>query len=202
VAEKIVVCCRMLGRGARDYLPRARVLTQRAEALGASLVSWSALTFAFAFEPDATEEVIDFATHLAHDAGETAGAQKWACGIGQGDLEPFAPTGARSELAWGEPLVVAVTLSRIARGGEVLLHASVKAALHGLLNTLDGFGDYESAIQVTFSEDFDMASASGNVALFEVKNGSIQSTPVPVVMQKATMLRQSALALSASLAWP
>ena len=136
----------MTASGARGYLARARSLTQRAEALGAALASWSALNFAFAFEPDAIEEVIDLVTH-AHE-GDDAEAEKWAFGIAQGEVEALGETGLRGDLIWGEPLVIALTLSRVARSGEVLMHASVRAALVGLLNTKEPRAATENGIEV------------------------------------------------------
>jgi len=133
MTEKIVLCYRMSAAGARVYLPRARELMQRAEALGATLVSWAALSLAFAWDSDAIEEAI----HMVITADEDTPPEDetWACGIAQGEMEPLATSGQRDDLAWGEPLVIALALSRVAREGEVLLHASVRAALEGLLNT-------------------------------------------------------------------
>jgi hypothetical protein len=108
--------------GFSEYLPRARALTQRAEALGATLAAWSALTLAFSWDPDGAEEAIALAASLREDA--MTEEDTWACGIAQGDMQPLAHSGARADLAWGVPLVVALTLSRIARPAEVLLDAS------------------------------------------------------------------------------
>jgi len=146
MSEKIVISCRMSAAGARGYLVRARELMQRAEALGATLVSWAALSLAFAWDADAVEEAI----HLAITADEERPPEEetWACGIAQGEMEPLAPRGQRADLAWGEPLVIALALSRVARGGEVLLHASLKAALTGLLNTLEPRIASEAGIEV------------------------------------------------------
>ena len=105
-------------RGARSYLDRARALTRRAEALGAELVAWSATTVAFAWDPESVEEAITLAVSLREDAAPTE--QTWACGIAAGTMERLAAAG-RASLAWGEPLVRAVSLARIADGGEVLL---------------------------------------------------------------------------------
>lgn len=105
-------------RGARSYLDRARALTRRAEALGAELVAWSATNVAFGWDPDSVEEAITLAVSLREDAAPTE--QTWACGIAEGAMERLAPAG-RASLAWGEPLVRAVSLARIADGGEVLL---------------------------------------------------------------------------------
>ncbi|MDB4995980.1 MAG: hypothetical protein JWM74_3412, partial [Myxococcaceae bacterium] len=128
MADKIVVCCRfshegIRGASATQYLPRARALTKRAEALGATLCAWSALTMAFAWDPDGLEEAVDLVTTLtgdaaAGDASPGEPAAPWACGIAQGELEQLADTGSRADLAWGTALVVALALSRIAKYGE------------------------------------------------------------------------------------
>ncbi|WP_394839917.1 hypothetical protein LVJ94_23800 [Pendulispora rubella] len=149
MSEKIVICYRMSAVGARVYLARARELMQRAEALGATLVSWAALSLAFAWDSDAIEEAI----HLAITADEDTAPEEetWACGIAQGAMEPLAGSSSsaqRSGLAWGEPLVIALALSRTARGGEVLLHASVRAALEGLLNTQEPRLATEAGVEV------------------------------------------------------
>jgi len=146
VAEKIVICCRMSAAGARGYLTRTRALTQRAEALGASLISWGALSLSFACDPDAIEEAV----HLANTVDEDtpSDAEAWAVGVAQGDIEPLAESGRHADLSWGEPLVIALTLARIARKGEVLLHASVKAALEGLLNTLEPRVGNDAGVEV------------------------------------------------------
>ncbi len=145
MADKIVVCCRfshegIRGANASHYLTRARALTTRAEALGATLCAWSALTMAFAWDPDGLEEAVDLVTTLTGDAGDASPGEPptpWACGIAQGELEPLADTGSRADLAWGTALVIALALSRIAKYGEVLVHGSLAAVANGTLNTLD-----------------------------------------------------------------
>jgi hypothetical protein len=147
VAEKIIVCCRFSHEGIRvasHYLPRARALTTRAEALGATLCAWSALTMAFAWDPDGIEEAIDLATTLTGGAGDPGPGERstsWACGIAQGEMEQLAEKGSRADLAWGMSLVVALALSRIAKYGEVLLHGSLTAVANGTVNTLDARSD-------------------------------------------------------------
>ena len=45
--------------------------------------------------------------------------------------------------------------------------ASSLATRTGALNKLDGFGTYETAINVTFTEPVDLASLAGNVLVFQ-----------------------------------
>ncbi len=114
---------------AGGYLERARALTQKAEALGANLAAWSAVTLAFSWEPEAVEEAVTLATEAAKDSAE--GREPWACGVAQGTMEELAPHGERAQLAWGTPLVHAVALARVAERGEVLIDASVEGLRSG-----------------------------------------------------------------------
>lgn len=64
--------------------------------------------------------------------------------------------------------------------------ATSTATRVGVLNKLDGFGTYEPAINVTFTEPVDLASLAGNVLLFErVREGTPSdprtATSIPVV---------------------
>jgi hypothetical protein len=118
-----------LVRGPHPYLSRALALTRRAEALGARLVAWGATTIAFAWDLDSVEELILLATGLADESAPPEA--QWTCGIAEGELEPLG----RSHLAWGEPLLRAMSLSRIAHSGEVLIDVGVTALRTGELAT-------------------------------------------------------------------
>jgi hypothetical protein len=132
----IVACCRMPSvgvsvRGPHRYLDRARALTRRAEALGAHLIAWGSTTVSFAWDLDSTEEAITLAVGLRDQAAPPEA--QWTCGIAEGHLEPLAPGGQRAGLAWGEPLLRAIALARIAASGEVLLDTSLTALRNGEL---------------------------------------------------------------------
>ncbi len=135
---QVVVCCRMLASVAAlrtahvGYLERARALTRRAEALGGVLVSWSATTLAFAWDIDSIDEAITLAVSL--DDETSPPAYHWACGVAEGMLEPLAPEG-RATLAWGEPLLRALTLARVADAGQVLVDETLGAVQRGELAT-------------------------------------------------------------------
>lgn len=136
MAHQIVVSCR-LGHGAiaaGGYLERARTLMTRAEALGATLVAWSATTLAFAWDPESIEEAIVLATSLREGVSPANEDHAWACGVAEGEMHLVAPNGQRANLAWGEPLVAAVSLARIAKPGEVLLDGDVRAVRVGELS--------------------------------------------------------------------
>lgn len=100
--------------GAR-YIAQALAMKKRAEAHGATLCGWSALTFSFCFEPDELEEAVRLAAMVFEDAG--AGL---CAGLAEGDLASIGERVGMMELAWGMPLVRATSLSRAAAIGEVL----------------------------------------------------------------------------------
>jgi hypothetical protein len=159
IAHKIVVSCRMPDTA--SYLERARSVTSRAEALGASLVAWSATTFAFAWDVESVEEAITFATSLTEDVSTPA--LSWASGIAEGDMELLAAKG-RADLAWGDPLVSAVALARIAHPGEVLLDPGLRAvhvgelATHGMRTSSD-MGKRVSGLRLNTSHPWRLPSS-------------------------------------------
>jgi alpha-beta hydrolase superfamily lysophospholipase len=60
-----------------------------------------------------------------------------------------------------------------------------------LLNKLDGFGTYESALQVTLSDPVDAASLTGHVLLYQAAKGTtptnpVGAQPIPVVVIPGT----------------
>ena len=112
-----------------SYLARARALCTGAESLGARLIGWSATLLAMAWDADGVREAIEVVSGLRNE--RRAPEESWACGIAQGALEPLSPEGLRMDLAWGEPLLVAASLARIARPGEVLIDGDVAAVRSG-----------------------------------------------------------------------
>jgi hypothetical protein len=112
-----------------DYLNRARSLCTRGEALGGRLVAWGASSLAMAWDIDSIEEGILLATSVREES--LSPERSWACGVAEGELEPLAPDGQRMQLAWGAPLLLATSLARIARAGEVLVDGEVGALRDG-----------------------------------------------------------------------
>lgn len=122
-------------RGEASYLTRALALKKRAEALGATLCAWSAQTFSFEFSPDDIEEAVLLAALAAEDASVYPDA-RFAAGIAQGEMTYVGEAGRFTALSWGQPLLVAVTLARVALPGDVLLDPALPAVLSGELMTL------------------------------------------------------------------
>ena len=107
-------------------------MCSRGEALGGRLVAWSAALVGMAWDPDSMEEAMLLATSLREEALSLT--RSWACGLAEGELEALAPDGARMHLAWGEALLRAASLARIARAGEVLVDGDVRALRAGHLS--------------------------------------------------------------------
>lgn len=117
------------------YLNRARSLCARGEALGGRLVAWSAVMLAMAWDADSIEEALLLAVSVRE--GAALPDRSWAGGVAEGALEELAPDGQRMHLAWGEALLSAVSLARVARPGEILVDGDVRALRAGQL-TLRG----------------------------------------------------------------
>jgi hypothetical protein len=71
---------------------------------------------------------------------------------------------------------------------------TAKALREGVLNKLDGFGVYEGALTVTFTEPFDMASIAPNVHIYKIASAGMPVDPasaqkIPVVVQVAKTAR-------------
>jgi hypothetical protein len=137
VASHIVVAFRMPPAGMTPgpegaYLTRARSMCARGEALGGRLVAWSAALLAMAWDADSLEEALLLGTSIREESLSTERA--WSSGMAEGELEPLAPDGARMQLAWGQALVAAASLARIARPGELLVDGDVRAVRAGQLS--------------------------------------------------------------------
>lgn len=135
MAKQIVVAFRMSPPGMTPgpegtYLQRARSLCSRGEALGGKLVAWSAVALAMAWDTDEIEQAIGLLTTIR---GEAKTAERaWAVGVAEGDVEELLPQ--RAQLAWGEALLQATALSRVAHAGEALLDGNVGAVRAGKLS--------------------------------------------------------------------
>ncbi len=110
--------------GEKAYLDRALALKQRAEAHGATLCAWSAMTFSFDFDPDELEEAASLAAQAEEHIPEP---ERFGAGISVGDMRTLGEGGGMAKLGWGAPLVAAALLSRDARSGEVLIDGELLA---------------------------------------------------------------------------
>ncbi|CAN90639.1 hypothetical protein predicted by Glimmer/Critica [Sorangium cellulosum So ce56] len=134
-------------RGEESYLARALALKKRAEALGATLCAWSAQTFSFEFTPDDVEEAVLLAALAAEDASVHPDA-RFAVGIAQGEMTYVGEAGRFTALSWGQPLLVAVMLARVALPGDVLLDPALPAVSSGELMTLGAHRGVDGARRV------------------------------------------------------
>ncbi|HEY1694953.1 MAG TPA: hypothetical protein VGG39_22450 [Polyangiaceae bacterium] len=128
------------------YITRARSMCSRGEALGGRLVAWSAALLAMAWDPDSIEEALLLATSIREESLSVERA--WSCGMAEGELEQLAPDGARMQLAWGEVLIAAASLARIARGGEVLVDGDLRALRAGQLSLLGSRAATDAGLRV------------------------------------------------------
>ncbi|MEO5730928.1 MAG: hypothetical protein ABI134_17000, partial [Byssovorax sp.] len=124
--ERIVVSFRGVIPPGGDsmYLERALALKQRAEAHGATLCAWSALTFSFEFDPDEIEEAASLAALAQESIPER---ERFGAGIASGEMRTLGDGGGMAKLGWGAPLVAAALLARDARAGEVLIDGDLLA---------------------------------------------------------------------------
>ena len=116
------------------YLTRARSMCARGEALGGRLVAWSAALLAMAWDPDSIEEALLLGTSIREESLSLE--RSWSSGMAEGELEPLSPEGARMQLAWGDALVSAASLARIAKPRELLVDGDVRALRAGQLSLL------------------------------------------------------------------
>jgi hypothetical protein len=76
---------------------------------------------------------------------------------------------------------------KVALGEQNCESATSKAIRENVLNKLDGFGTYQTAMQVTFTEPVDEATLAGNVVMVQLaENGMLLAMPamVPVVVAR------------------
>jgi dienelactone hydrolase len=68
--------------------------------------------------------------------------------------------------------------------------AASKGTREGVLNKLDGFGTFETAMSITLTKPVDMASLTAdNVLLFKVTQDPSTSMPIPVVLRPSMTIR-------------
>ncbi|MEZ4226875.1 MAG: hypothetical protein R3B13_38395 [Polyangiaceae bacterium] len=120
VPERLVLCVRQRGRAETDV--GLAELVRRAEAQGGRIVAWQSGSVAFDFDPDAIEDAVELVMALP---------EQCSAGVAQGTLDVQVEAGSKVALSWGEGLVRATQLARIARVGEVLLSPTLPQAQSG-----------------------------------------------------------------------
>ena len=96
-------------------------------------------------------------------------------------------TGARF-IPFPNDLVRDPATGKLNLGPQACESPASKATREGILNTLDGFGTYETAMQVTFTQPVKPESLAGHVLMFEIAHDgqpitpSAATQPIPVVV--------------------
>jgi len=113
---------------------RARSLCARGEALGGRLISWTGTGLALAWDADSLAAAVILAASITEEA--LPPECMWAAGMAEGELEPLALREPQMHLASGGALVLAALLARMAKSGEVLVDANMRAVRAGQLSLL------------------------------------------------------------------
>ncbi len=106
-------------------IERARLTTEEAAAIGGELVAFGGFELAYRFPADEVEAAAFFARSIVQRVPSLGRA-----GLALGEIAFFPDDFARMGLGWGEPLVVAAALARLADLGSVLVLTEL-ADLHG-----------------------------------------------------------------------
>jgi hypothetical protein len=163
--------------GEKIYLERALALKQRAEAHGATLCAWSALTFSFDFDPDELEEAASLAALAQESIPED---ERFGAGIAAGEMRTLGEGGGMAKLGWGAPLVAAAMLSRDARAGEVLIDGEMLSRLG------DELGDLGFRVSGERRQLLPAARSSlPPPALIETRQIVVPPPPPPRVLQQS-----------------
>ncbi|MFO0555796.1 MAG: hypothetical protein U0271_45890 [Polyangiaceae bacterium] len=116
--------------GAAGAIARAREVASDVERAGGHLVGFGAFEVSFAFDPKNAAQAISLAVALAKTSGSFQRG-----GIAEGELLPFDPEPPSGwvALGWGDALIVASALARLAQAGELLVDQSVGLCRDGAL---------------------------------------------------------------------
>lgn len=125
------------------------------------------------------------------DSGETQGTLPPL----DGPTVEFDP--ANSIIPFPNNLVINPATGKVTIPAPACETPAAKAVREGVLNKLDGFGTYEAAMQVTFTEDVDPATLDGNIVMYQrTKSGTAVSPAaaqtVPLLIAPSTALRFNA----------
>ena len=120
-------------------------------------------------------------------------------GEGQGQLPTtdgptveFDP--ANSIIPLPNNLVLSPTTGKVSLPAPACESPVSEALRTGVLNTLDGFGTYEAAMQVTFTDTIDASTLAGKIVMYERMKGTTSIDPasamlIPVKLIPGTTLR-------------
>ena len=125
---------------------------------------------------------------VAIDADQTAGNLPAI----DGPTVEFDP--ANKIIPFPNNLLLSPTTGKVDLPMQCGENATTTAVREGVLNTLDGFGTFEAAMQVTFTAPVDMTTLTGHVLLYKRATGAAQvdpttATPIPVTTIVGTTTR-------------
>jgi len=96
------------------------------------MISWTGTGLALAWDADSLAAAVILAASIGEEV--LPPERMWAVGMAEGELEPVAPGDPRMHLASGGALVLAAALARMAKAGEVLVDANMRAVRAGQLS--------------------------------------------------------------------
>jgi hypothetical protein len=122
------------------------------------------------------------------DPGETQGNLPAV----DGPTVEFDP--ANSIIPFPNNLVINPVTGKVSIPAPACETPAAKAVRENTLNQLDGFGTYEAAMQVTFTQPVDLSTLEGNVVMYERKAMGTDVSPsaatmVPLVFKMGSALR-------------
>lgn len=88
------------------------------------------------------------------------------------------------------------TIGKVAIPPAACESEAAKAIRTNVLNQLDGFGTFEAAMQVTFTEEVDASTLDGHIVMYQRTKGATANDPasahpIPVTLIKGTTVRGS-----------
>jgi len=120
--------------------------------------------------------------------------------IGGGPTVEFDPARSLALKARFVPfpndLVRDPTTGKVTLSEQACESATAKATRENILNQLDGFGTYETPIQVTLTQEVDEATlvatggAEDTVVMYQRGTDPASATKIPILVQKGTTIRQ------------
>ena len=127
-------------------------------------------------------------SNVSIDADQTVGTLPAI----DGPTVEFDP--ANAIIPFPNNLLLSPTTGKVNIPAQCGENATTKAVREGVLNTLDGFGTFEAAMQVTFTAPVDPTTLTGHVLLYKRATGAAQvdpttATAIPVTTIVGTTVR-------------